>query len=63
MTNWVERLTGETRAALLAMLRRSRQTITTLADGLHLTDNAVRTRDRAQKLVATKVGTQADVRQ
>jgi len=43
MTNWVERLTGETRGALLAMLRRSHQTITALADGLHLTDNAVRT--------------------
>jgi predicted ArsR family transcriptional regulator len=43
MTNWVERLTGETRAKLLALLRRSRQTITTLADALHLTDNAVRT--------------------
>ena len=43
MTNWVDTLTGETRAALLAMLRRSRQTITALADALHLTDNAVRT--------------------
>jgi predicted ArsR family transcriptional regulator len=43
MTNWVERLTGETRAKLLRMLRRSGQTITALADGLHLTDNAVRT--------------------
>ena len=43
MTNWVERLTGETRARLLGMLRRSRQTITTLSDALHLTDNAVRT--------------------
>ncbi len=43
MINWVERLTGETRAKLLGMLRRSRQTITALADGLHLTDNAVRT--------------------
>lgn len=43
MINWVERLTGETRARLLALLRRSRQTITTLADALHLTDNAVRT--------------------
>jgi predicted ArsR family transcriptional regulator len=43
MTNWVERLTGETRAKLLRLLRRSRQTITGLADALHLTDNAVRT--------------------
>src|SRR5580765_9029076 len=43
MTNWLERLTGETRAKLLNLLRRSRQTITALADALHLTDNAVRT--------------------
>ena len=43
MINWVERLTGETRAGLLRLLRRSRQTITALADALHLTDNAVRT--------------------
>jgi predicted ArsR family transcriptional regulator len=43
VANWVERLTGETTARLLAMLRRSRHTITTLADALHLTDNAVRT--------------------
>ena len=43
MTNWVERLTGETRAQLLRLLRRSRQTITALADAVGLTDNAVRT--------------------
>jgi predicted ArsR family transcriptional regulator len=43
MRNWVEKLTGETRAKLLGLLRRSRQTITALADALHLTDNAVRT--------------------
>jgi predicted ArsR family transcriptional regulator len=43
MTNWVERLTGETTSKLLALLRRSRLTITALADALHLTDNAVRT--------------------
>lgn len=43
MTPWLERLAGETRAKLLTLLRRSRQTITALADALHLTDNAVRT--------------------
>lgn len=42
MTNWVERLTGETRAKLLQLLRRSRHTITTLANALRLTDNAIR---------------------
>jgi DeoR family suf operon transcriptional repressor len=42
MTNWVARLTGETQARLLALLRRSGQTITALARALHLTDNAVR---------------------
>jgi predicted ArsR family transcriptional regulator len=42
MINWVDRLTGETRAQLLSLLRRSRQTITALADALGLTDNAVR---------------------
>jgi predicted ArsR family transcriptional regulator len=42
MTNWVERLSGETRVQLLGILRRSRQTITALADALGLTDNAVR---------------------
>ena len=35
--------TGETRAKLLHLVRRSRQTITALADALRLTDNAVRT--------------------
>jgi predicted ArsR family transcriptional regulator len=43
MINWVERLTGETTSKLLSLLRRSRLTITALADALHLTDNAVRT--------------------
>jgi predicted ArsR family transcriptional regulator len=42
MTNWLERLMGDTQARLLALLRRSRQTITGLAQALHLTDNAVR---------------------
>lgn len=42
MVNWLYRLTGETRARLLGLLRRSRQTITGLAEALGLTDNAVR---------------------
>jgi predicted ArsR family transcriptional regulator len=43
MTNWVEKLSGETRARLLSLLRRSHRTITALGEALHLTDNAVRT--------------------
>ena len=43
MINWLMKLTGETRAEMLRLLRRSRQTITSLADTLRLTDNAVRT--------------------
>jgi predicted ArsR family transcriptional regulator len=43
MTNWLERLTGDTQAKLIALLRRSHQTITGLAHALRLTDNAVRT--------------------
>jgi predicted ArsR family transcriptional regulator len=42
MTNWFDRLLGESQARLLRLLRRSRQTITSLADALGLTDNAVR---------------------
>jgi predicted ArsR family transcriptional regulator len=42
MINWLTRLTGETQARLLGLLRRSRQTITSLAEALGLTDNAVR---------------------
>jgi predicted ArsR family transcriptional regulator len=42
MTNWLGRLLGETQLRLLSLLRRSRQTITTLAEALGLTDNAVR---------------------
>jgi predicted ArsR family transcriptional regulator len=62
MTNWVERLTGETRAKLLNLLRRSRQTITALADALHLTDNAVRTHVAALERdgIVEQVGTQRD---
>ena len=43
MTNRLEQLTGETQAKLLALLRRSGQTVTTLAKALSLTDNGVRT--------------------
>lgn len=43
MLNWVEKLTGETRAKLLGLLRRSQQTVNRLAAALGLTDNAVRT--------------------
>jgi predicted ArsR family transcriptional regulator len=42
MANWLERLIGETQVRLLGLLRRSRHTITSLADALGLTDNAVR---------------------
>ena len=62
MTNWVERLTGETTAKLLALLRRSRLTITALADALHLTDNAVRTHIAALERdgIVEQVGTQRE---
>ena len=43
MTDWVKTLTGETQARLLALLRRSHQSINDLAASLGLTDNAVRT--------------------
>ena len=42
MKNWLQKLTGETQFGLVALLRRSRQTINSLADSLRLTDNAVR---------------------
>lgn len=42
MTNWLVQLIGETQARVLALLRRSRQSITSLSDALDLTDNAVR---------------------
>jgi predicted ArsR family transcriptional regulator len=62
MTNWLERLTGETRAKLLNLLRRSRQTITALADALHLTDNAVRMHIAALERdgIVEQAGTQRD---
>lgn len=62
MTNWLQRLTGDTRAELLRLLRRSRQTITSLADALRLTDNAVRTHVAALERdgIVEHVGTQRD---
>ncbi|HEY8196497.1 MAG TPA: winged helix-turn-helix transcriptional regulator [Gemmatimonadales bacterium] len=62
MTNWVERLTGETTSKLLALLRRSGLTITALADALHLTDNAVRTHIAALERdgIVEHVGTQRE---
>lgn len=42
MINWLDRLIGDTQVRLLGLLRRSRQTITSLAEALGLTDNAVR---------------------
>jgi predicted ArsR family transcriptional regulator len=43
MSSWLQRFIGETRVEMLRLLRRSRQTITSLADAVRLTDNAVRT--------------------
>ena len=43
MSSSLQRFIGETRVEMLRLLRRSRQTITSLADALRLTDNAVRT--------------------
>lgn len=62
MTNWIERLIGETQAKLLLLLRRSPRTITRLSEELRLTDNAVRshvaTLDRDG--MVEQVGTQRD---
>lgn len=43
MKNWLEGLTGATQSRLMRLLRRSAQSITTLAAKLGMTDNAVRT--------------------
>jgi predicted ArsR family transcriptional regulator len=43
MINWLERLKGDSQGQLLSLLRRSHQTITSLAERLRLSDNAVRT--------------------
>ncbi|HET7321562.1 MAG TPA: ArsR family transcriptional regulator [Longimicrobiaceae bacterium] len=42
MTNWVAKLTGETRSQLLALLRRSARSIRELAEELGVSTNAVR---------------------
>src|SRR3712207_2838361 len=62
MVNWLRQLTGETRTEMLRLLRRSRQTITSLADALRLTDNAVRTHVAALERdgIVEHVGTQRD---
>lgn len=62
MPNWFDRLLGETQARLLGMLRRSRQTITGLAEALDLTDNAVRMHIAAlhRDGIVEQVGTQRD---
>ena len=62
MTNWVERLSGETTSKLLGLLRRSRLSINALADALHLTDNAVRTHIAALERdgIVEQVGTQRE---
>jgi len=62
VTNWLERLTGETQARLLALLRRSQQTITSLASALGLTDNAVRLHIAALRRdgIVEDVGKQGD---
>lgn len=62
MGEWMERVIGETQFQLLRLLRRSRRTITGLAEELGLTDNAVRTHVSAlgrDGLVA-QVGTARD---
>lgn len=62
MTNWLERLLGETRAKLLHLLRRPPQTVTGLSAALGLTDNAVRTHIAAlgRDGIVSHVGTQRD---
>src|SRR5688500_9708343 len=62
MTNWVERLVGETQAKMLQLLRRSRRTINDLSESLGLTDNAVRTHVAALSRdgIIEPVGTQRD---
>lgn len=62
MTNWVERLIGETQARMLQLLRRSRRTINDLAESLGLTDNAVRTHVAALSRdgIIEQAGTQRD---
>ena len=62
MSHGLERLLGETQVRLLALLRRSGQTITSLAEALGLTDNAVRMHIAAlhRDGIVDQVGTQRD---
>jgi len=64
MTNWLTRLLGETQVKMLMLLRRSRQTITGLAEHLELTDNAVRTHVAAldKDGMIEQVGTRREAR-
>jgi predicted ArsR family transcriptional regulator len=62
MGTWLGRFMGDTQAALISLLRRSHHTITSLANALRLTDNAVRLHVdtlRRHGIVAD-VGTQRD---
>ena len=62
MTNWLDRLIGDTQGKLLRLLRRSSKTITELAGALRLTDNAVRMHVSALRRdgIVEDVGTQRD---
>ncbi|RPJ58038.1 MAG: ArsR family transcriptional regulator [Acidobacteria bacterium] len=62
MAELIESLAGETRLALLRLLRRSRHTITSLAESLKLTDNGVRTHVAALERdgLVRHVGSQRD---
>lgn len=62
MTDWLDRLLGDTQAKLLRLLRRSAKTITELARALRLTDNAVRMHVAALRRdgIVADVGTQRD---
>jgi predicted ArsR family transcriptional regulator len=62
--NWIERLAGSTRGAMLGLLRRSRHTISELAATLGITDNAVRTHIAALQRdgLVEQTGVRRDVR-
>jgi predicted ArsR family transcriptional regulator len=62
--NWIERLAGSTRGALLVLLRRSRHTIAELSSALRITDNAVRTHIAALQRdgLVEQVGFRRDLR-
>lgn len=62
MTNWLERLLGQTQVKLLQLLRRPPQTVTGLSAALGVTDNAVRNHIAAlgRDGIVKQVGTQRD---